>query len=48
MRVMHLQTGPDLNSGGIPAGGVRGGSHSAGWCVISKKTGTQQGGKLQE
>ena len=26
-----------LNSEGIPAGGVRGGSHSAGRCSISKK-----------
>ena len=27
-----------LSSGGIPAGGVRGGSHSAGRCGISKKS----------
>ena len=38
-----------LSNGGIPpAGGVRGGSHTAGRCGISKKTATQQGGKLQE
>ena len=29
-----------LSSGSIPAGGVRGGSHSAGRCGISKKAGT--------
>ena len=27
-----------LSSGGIPAGGVRGGSHSAGMCGFSKKS----------
>ena len=27
-----------LSSGGIPAGGVQGGSHSAGRCGISKKS----------
>ena len=37
-----------LSSGGIPAGRVRRGSHSAGRCGISKKAGTQQGGQLQE
>ena len=39
---------PDLSSGDIPAGEVRGGSHSAGRSRISKKAGTQQGGPLQE
>ena len=37
VRVLHLQKGARLSSGGIPAGGVRGGSHSAGRCGISKK-----------
>ena len=45
---LHLRKGARLSSRGIPAGGVRGGSHSAGRCEISKKTGTQKGGKLQE
>ena len=27
-----------MSSGGIPAGGVRGGSHSVGRCGISKKS----------
>ena len=35
-----------LSSGGIPAGVVPGGSHSAGRCGISKKS--SQGGQLQE
>ena len=30
--------GPDLSSGSTPAGGVRGRSHSAGRCGISKKS----------
>ena len=30
--------GARLSSGGIPAGGVRRGSHSAGRCGISKKS----------
>ena len=30
--------GARLSSRGIPAGGVRGGSHSAGRCSISKKS----------
>ena len=41
VRVMHLQNGARwarLSSGGIPAGGVQGGSHSAGRCGISKKS----------
>ena len=36
--VLHYQKGPRLSSGGIPAGGVRGGSSSAGRCGISKKS----------
>ena len=36
VRVLHLQMGARLSSGGIPAGGVRRGSHSAGRCRISK------------
>ena len=51
VRVLHLQKGARwarLSSGDIQAGGVRGGSHNAGRCRISKKTGTQQGRKLQE
>ena len=34
------------SSGGIPAGGVRGGSHSAGRCSISKKSRDAAGGKF--
>ena len=40
VRVLHQQKGARwarLSNGGIPAGGVRGGSHSAGRCGISKK-----------
>ena len=54
VRVLHQQKGARwarwarLSSGVIPDGGVRGGSHSAGRCGISKKAGMQQGGKLQE
>ena len=39
--VMHLPKGARwarLSSGGIAAGGVQGGSHSAGRCGISKKS----------
>ena len=43
VRVLHLQKGARLSSAGIPAGGVRGGSHSAGRRRISKKAGTKQG-----
>ena len=39
MRVLDWQKGARLSSEGIPAGGVRGGSHSAGRCRISKKAG---------
>ena len=45
VRVLRYQKGARLSREGIPAGEVRGGSHSAGRCVISKKTGTQQRGK---
>ena len=37
-RGLHLQKGARWSSGGIPAGGVLGGSHSAGRCKISKKS----------
>ena len=33
-----------LSNEGIPAGGVRGGSHTAGRCRISKKTGRRREG----
>ena len=36
-----------LSYGSIPAGEVRGRSHTAGRCGVSKKNRTQQGGKLQ-
>ena len=36
--VLHYQMGARLSSEGIPAGGVRRGSHSAGRCRISKKS----------
>ena len=51
MSVLHSQKGARwarLSSGGIPAGEVLGGSHSAGRCGISKKAGTQQGEQFQE
>ena len=48
VRVLHWQKRARLSSGDIPAGEVRGGSHSAGRCGIFKKAGTQQGGQLQE
>ena len=48
VRVLHLQKGARLSSGGIQAGGVRGGSHSAGRCGILKKAETQQVGQIQE
>ena len=33
-----------MSSGGIPAGGVQGGSHSAGRCGIFKKAGREDPG----
>ena len=48
VQVMHWQKGARwarLSSGGIPDGGVQGGSQSAGRRGISKK---KQGGKIQE
>ena len=36
--VQVLQKGARLSSGGIPAGRVRGGSHTAGRCGIFKKS----------
>ena len=44
VRVQHYQKGARLSSGGIPAGGIRGGSHSASRCGISKKTGRSREG----
>ena len=38
VRVLHWQKRARLSSGVIQAGGVRGGSHSAGRCGISKKS----------
>ena len=38
MQVLHLQKGPRLSSGDIPAEEVREGSHSAVRCGISKKS----------
>ena len=38
VRVMHKQKRARLSSGGVPAVGVQGGSHRAGWCGISKKS----------
>ena len=46
VRVMHWQKGVRwvrLSSRGIPAGGVRGGSHSAGRCSIFKTSGGAAG-----
>ena len=43
VRVLHQQKGARgarLSSGSMPAERVRGGSHSAGRCGISKKAGT--------
>ena len=37
MRV-ELAEGCQIEQRSIPAGGVRGGSHTAGWCGISKKS----------
>ena len=51
MRVLHLKRAKwaRLSSGGIPAEGVRVGSHNADRFGISKKVGgMQQGGQLQE
>ena len=39
VRVLHWQKRARLSSEGMPAGGVRGGSHTAGRCRISKKAG---------
>ena len=39
VRVLHKQKGARLSSEGIPAEGVRRGSHCAGRCRISKKAG---------
>ena len=39
--------GPDLSSGGTPAGGVQGGSAGR-YGIFKKKAGTQQTGKIQE
>ena len=44
MRVLHYQQGARLSSEGIPDGGVRGGSHTAGRCRISKKSGREAPG----
>ena len=38
VRVLHQRKGARLSSGRIPSAKVRGGSHSAGRCSISKKS----------
>ena len=37
VQALHSQKGARLSNEGIPAGEVRGGSHTAGRCRISKK-----------
>ena len=42
------QKGARLDSGGIQAGGVRGGSHSVGRCGVSSRSRDATGGQLQQ